>query len=280
MTSNHNSWRTTTQDLLPAETPPAPYGRYDPYPAFPVGKGKIGLGYGDLAEQISGQEQVMIDGFVGVFWDALRTQLDAELNARNLRVNWVDIRQAMLTPDEIDAQVEPFLGGDDPIFGTRFTGTLADFFARDKLPTMEPDVRADINIIYGCGAALSGWTGLLVYVDLPKNELQFRARAGSVTNLGCADAGLPKPMYKRFYFVDWVALNQHKAHLLPAIDLVVDGQRPDVPTVMRGDDLRAALTTLSENCFRVRPWFEPGPWGGQWIKKRIPQLAQDTPNYA
>lgn len=270
--------RKTTQMLAPARHTPTPPGQYDVYPGFPIGSGKIELGYDALAAKLSGL--VTIDGYGGVQWANLREQLDAAFKRRNIHAVWHDVTQALKPEAEIDALCAPFLGGDDPLFGTRFTGQLADFFDAVKLQAITPDSAADVNIIYGCGAALAGWDGTLVYVDVPKNEIQFRSRAGSVTNLGKQQPTDAKTMYKRFYFVDWVALNRHKADLLARIDWMVDEQRPDEPAVMGGADLREALGLMSRSYFRVRPWFEPGPWGGQWIKKHIPQLPQDAPNYA
>ena len=244
-------------------------------------------GHGTLAEQLialaqsgDGPPAVVIDGFGGVFWAELRRRLDMELRALGVAPTWLDVSSAWQAPAAIAALVEPFLGGDDPLFGTRFTGALGDFFRPDALDALVPDATCDLTILYGCGAALAGWSAPLVYVDVPKNELQFRARAGSIANLGMTHALPPKTMYKRFYFVDWPALNQHKCALLPRIDLIIDGQRPDDIVWLPGADLRAGLTAMSHSFFRVRPWFEPGPWGGQWIKEQVPELPQDVPNYA
>lgn len=115
---------------------------------------------------------------------------------------------------------------------------------------------------------------------MPKNEIQFRSRAGVPTSIGVPEAADPQAAYKRNYFVDWPTLNAHKAELLPRIDVFVDEQRAEEPTAMTGEHLRDALRGLSTSVFRVRPWFSPGAWGGQWIKEHIEQLPKDVPNYA
>ena len=273
-------WRKTSQDLAPAATNPTAPGHYDLYPGFAIGAGKIMLGFEALADQLASEAQVTLDGYGGVLWEHFRQQLEACFQARGLRSNWVCVDAALRSTLEIETLVAPFLGAGDPLFGTRFMGRLEDFFDPQKLQALHPNPAAQINIVYGCGSSLAAWTGAVVYLDLPKNEIQFRARAGSIGNLGSQASSDAKSMYKRFYFVDWIALNRHKAELLERIDWIVDHQRRDEPSTMRGTDLRDGLERMTHNAFRARPWFEPGPWGGQWIKQHIPELPQDAANYA
>ena len=144
----------------------------------------------------------------------------------------------------------PFLGGDDPLFGQKTSLDLEDFFITDKLISVSPDKDSDISILIGPGASLASWDGLLIYIDVPKNEIQYRSRAGSISNLGTSGASDPKKMYKCSYFVDWVVLNKHKKRILPSIDLFVDGQRPEMPVWMDGTILRQSLFQDEPECLQ------------------------------
>lgn len=280
MTSPSHDRRKTEQLLMPVRKEPVQQGEYDIYPSHDIGENKIFQGYRSLAERIATEKIIIIDGYAGVFFDDIREGLDGELRKLGISANWVKMEAALKSDDEIDVLIRTYLGGNDPLFGTRMTRILADFYDRDKVAMIAPDPSCKINIVYGVGAALVGWQGLFIYVDLPKNELQYRARAGSITNLGAIKPTDIKSMYKRFYFVDWVVLNRHKKSIIKNIDIMIDGQREEELTWMAGEDFRDALRQMSLSAFRVRPWFEPGPWGGQWIKHHIGGLNKDVTNYA
>ena len=171
-------------------------------------KGQISLDLSSLAEKIANQKVVVIDGYVGVFFEDFRKKLDVVLKKSGKKIAWTNIETAMIGEDRINQLTQPFMGDSDSIFGTRATIDFSDYFDSGKLHDLTRDNAADINIVYGAGASLSGWNGLLVYIDLPKNELQFRARARSIKNLGGSQSSDMKTMYKRFYFIDWVLLNK------------------------------------------------------------------------
>jgi len=273
-------WRKTDQYLLPEVKPSPTEGKYDIYPTYKLRDNQIYSGFDSLAEKISEHRVVILDGYVGVFYNHFRNKLDEALKSKGIKTSWKNTSDYFKHPDIIEKIVSQFLGGEDPLFGMRTTLKLNDFFNLNRLREVPLDNKADINLIIGPGASLSGWNGLLIYIDIPKNEIQFRSRAGSISNLGATEPADSKKMYKRFYFVDWVVLNKHKRGLLNEVDIFVDIQNPEDPSWMSGELLRHSLSVMSRNVFRVRPWFEPGAWGGTWIKDHIEGLNGAVPNYA
>ncbi len=273
-------YRKSSQYLVPEIKPLPASGSYDIYPSFKIEDGRIHAGFESLYKIILNHKVIIIDGYNGVFFNHFCENLDSFFSKNNTKVSWKSSNDFLKTESEIEEIISPFMGGNDPLFGKRTTLDLADFFDSEKLKKCWPEPEADINILTGPGASLAGWKGLLIYIDLPKNEIQFRSRAGSITNLGALSPADPKLMYKRFYFVDWIVLNNHKQKILPAIDIIVDAQRPDEPVWMHGCTLRNSLSNMSRKVIRVRPWFEPGAWGGSWIKDNIAGLNKDLPNYA
>ena len=278
MSAKSSRLRRTRQHELPvhkqASVEP---GFYDIYPTHPAA-GVVDAGYERLARELARHERVVLDGFAGVLWEEVRSALDRNLRALGIEAAWLDVASALRPPAEIARLTGPSLG-DDAVFGKKFTGDIADFFDSERLARLRPVPGAELSMLYGSGAALAGWDAPTVYFDVAKNEISFRARAGSVGNLGLPPAD-PKEMYRRSYFVDWPVLSRHKKELLPRIDLYVDSQRPGEPTFAAGRDVRRTLEGLARTAFRARPWFEPGAWGGQWMAERIQGLNEEVPNYA
>ncbi|MBW8683608.1 class I mannose-6-phosphate isomerase [Chitinophaga rhizophila] len=273
------NWRKSGQPLLPILQQPAHEG-YNIYPAHALGSNKIFKGYDSLAAWIATQQVVLIDGYTGIFWDNIQSSLDTILAEKGLRVKWHTTASAMKEEADIQQLVAPFIGDADGVWGTRTSLVLTDFFDFKKLSAIQPDPAYDLNIIIGTGAALTATGSPVIYMDIPKNELQYRMRAGTALNLGSRQSEKQTEMYKRAYFVDWVVLNDYKQAIAPRIAVFADTQWGDTLTWISAGNLIAGITQLSRDTFRVRPWFEPGAWGGQWMKNHIPALPQEEVNLA
>ncbi|MHB8453027.1 MAG: class I mannose-6-phosphate isomerase, partial [Mycobacteriales bacterium] len=170
---------------------------------------------------------------------------------------------------------------DDPVFGRVCQLTLAQFFDPALLAALRAEVAAEPGpvVIAGTGAALVTEGDALVYADLTRREATLRQRGGLGPNLGAENsADSPALLYKRAFFVDWRVADRHKKALWERLDFILDVTVPDRPTAARGAAARAGLRALARRPLRVVPYFDPAPWGGQWMKS-VCGLDGEQPNY-
>ena len=147
MKTSSSSWRNTDQYPLP-EIKPYPFtGKYDIYPSYNLGDNQIIPGFESLADIVLKNKIVLIDGYVGVFFDSFRESLEECLKNKGKKTSWISTSDFLKPSKVIEEMVSPFLGGDDPVFGTRTTLNLMDFFDPDLIRELKPDPDSDINII-------------------------------------------------------------------------------------------------------------------------------------
>jgi predicted NBD/HSP70 family sugar kinase/mannose-6-phosphate isomerase class I len=275
-------WRRSSQELMPQTAQGALHkeGEYNIYPFHPLAGGAIFSGHSSLADWIIEQKTVAIDGYIGNDWSAIRESLAIVFRQKKLSVLWYETSAFLKTENEIEKMVKPFLGKPDSVWGTKTTLGLEDFYSQSKLEKIRINEEYDITILIGIGSGLCKYNMPVIYVDLPKNEIQYRIRAGSAFNLGSSIPADATSMYKRFYFVDWVVLNNYRKKIKDKILVVADGQWKAHINWALHSSISDGLDRISRNVIRVRPWFEAGAWGGQWLKENIPSLNKNEINYA
>ena len=226
----------------------------------------------------AGRYVMAVECYPGVYVHEVSEALESAL-APTL---FLHAEEALRPPDELAALLNPYVG-DDPVFGFMCPWGLGEFFLPERLESLRRQIRqADGSmLIVGTGASLlAPDADLLVYADLTRWEIQQRQRAHAVGNLGASNAEAPaRQLYKRAYFVDWRAADRQRLAIFDRIDYYLDTNVPDSPRLVAGDLYRHALEQTARRPFRLTPFFDPGPWGGQWMQRRF-DLSDDVQNYA
>jgi mannose-6-phosphate isomerase class I len=261
---------------------------YDKFPvvAVPGGGGGCVSGWDAIAERLiramagrSARRTVLVvEAYPGV----RETEIQAELAKRLEPVLTIDAREALLPSAQIDALVAPCLGGDDPVFGFMSDLTLPQFFDEGAVRLRRAQIERvtdGVVLVVGCGATVIAPGDVLVYADLARWEAQMRFRRGETGNLGVENRALsPGMKYKRAFFVDWRVADRWKRPLIRRWDFVLDTHDVSAPKLVEGEWVRRGLRGAAQRPFRVVPFFDPAPWGGQWMKE-VCDLDRRASNY-
>jgi len=243
---------------------------------------QVSAGWIDIADRIrrqlpnGGRTVIAVECYPGVDLSSLASGLAGSL-APDLLINVEDCTRSRF---EIADMLQPHVT-DDRVFGLLSHHRLVDFYDEEKLQRQKQQIEAasGILVVFGHGATLACDPDILVLADLPRWEVEQRHRAGRTnwqTDNADEDA-LRK--FKRGYFIEWRIADWHKQALLPEIDFLLDTVQPDEPKLVAGSDFREALHQVARRPFRLVPCFEPGVWGGQWLRE-VCDLPDGPPNYA
>jgi len=232
-------------------------------------------GVGGARDAGGRRKVVVLECYPGVQDDEVLPRLQAALPGR-----WILTREAMWPEEKILRMVYPDVT-DDAVFGYITRLEMDDLFDPVKRESLLTSMGAETTYVYGPGAAvLCGRWDLLVYFDMPRWEAQLRFRRNETANLGLTNKTLKASLqYKQAFFVDWRVADKLKKKVMNGWDYVVDTTVAGKPKIVAGAVLNAALRQAVRRPFRVVPFFDPGPWGGQWMKE-VCDLDPREPNYA
>ena len=233
-----------------------------------------------LADQLTagGHRSMAIDTYPGTDVAAVLSELAGVLPDATL----IDVEAAAALPIErIDDLIRSDLT-DDRVFGVLSHQVLASFYDRVLLQqTAERVERAPGPVVVvGWGAALVPVAfDQLVLADLARWEIQQRQRAGA-PNWRCANGDEdPLRKLKRGYFVEWRVADRHKRTLLDRADFVLETNvSVAAARLVEADTFRLGMRRAVAQPFRVVPFFDPGVWGGQWMREVFGLSGED--NYA
>jgi mannose-6-phosphate isomerase class I len=196
----------------------------------------------------------------------------------SLTINTTD---AKLSEEKIASKIQPYLLS-GRIFGKMNPLKLKEFFDLDKISAFQKKIRqvkTGVIIIYGLGASIIAKGDIEILADMPRWEIQKRYRRGMPNwLLNNPDEDFLRK-YKLGYFIEWRIADCHKKQLLKTIDYLLDISRARHPKLITQQALFAGLKQTTSQPFRVVPFFDPGPWGGQWMKQKF-NLDKRFKNFA
>jgi len=253
---------------------------YDKYPATST-KGTLLLGWKKAMDQLKSEINkerflLVFDIYIGINTAEFLKEMETFNSALFINTN-----NLFISEKEVLKSTSRFMTSDS-LFGYTTNLSMIDYFDPDKLEKARQTIKASngLSIVFGPGAELVDKNyDKLIYADLARWESQLRFRKQLSPALGIDDSKEAFTIqYKRAYFNDWIICDQHKKTLFQKVDYWIDTHSANCPKMINKKTFFEGIQKTIDGPFRLVPFFDPAPWGGQWMKK-VCDLDQDKPNY-
>lgn len=245
------------------------YKKYDNYDLKPkmkiTGQDNAAFaGYDSILKEIKKDNKIIVcDLYPGTDKAELLNGF-APLNASLV----VDAEECMLEEVKLNEIFRDSLL-EDRVFGVMTHKSMIDCFDLEKLEAAKKQIeehKEGTILVIGVGASLITKGDVLLYFDMARWEIQLRYRNG-MANWMCDNREEPiLSKYKRGFFIEWRLADRHKSQLFQEIDYLVDTNEKNCPKMITGEGFLQGLRQVSHQPFRTQPYFDPGVWGGQWMK--------------
>ena len=259
---------------------PTRKSNYDKFPTIEV-KGfdeEAFRGYRDIVSEVTkaSPQIVCIECYPGVRVEEIGEAFRCYWNPTLI----IDSRDIFFDTDVLNEKMASHLTS-DRVRGVMYYGSVTDFIDLARLEQCRRKVSEGGGriLIIGFGASLISRGDVLVYADLTRWQAQLRYRAGECNFKQHNADEDPLIKNKRGYFIEWRIADKLKVSLLEDIDYYLDTEEEYEPALISGRGLLAALRLTAKRPFRLVPYFDPGVWGGQWMKE-VCDLDRSRKNYA
>lgn len=156
-------------------------------------------------------------------------------------------------------------------FGYVTEGEIEAYFVLDARETLANRLKEQNGrtafIVFGPGAYwLAGErSSTVLFLDVSREYQQIQHKK-QLLNFGMSWNRDSVEKYKISYFVEWPILETYRKRIFQNIDLYLDMNKPEEPVFLTISDLEAMIRSVAQSPLRVKPFFAPGIWGGQYLK--------------
>jgi mannose-6-phosphate isomerase class I len=180
---------------------------------------------------------------------------------------------------------------DNRAFGYFTDGTIEDYFKPDAkyevsiiiddaIKAIPPSDVPIFVIIFGPGAY---WFGdenfeITYFIDVSREYQQMEYKQ-QLLNFGFSWNRDDVEKYKISLFVEWPIFETYRKQILDSIHYYIDMNQPGVPVLTTFYTLRQMIFNIAKAPLRVKPFFAPGVWGGQFLKELV-DLPENWTNCA